>query len=58
MRFFAELERSGALTITRNGYLRLGHRGPDMEAFARSVEVQRTLGVTDCRVLERTICGG
>ena len=25
----------------------------DMEAFARSVEVQRTLGVTDCRVLER-----
>ena len=53
MRFFTALERSGALAITRNGYLRLGHRGADMEAFARSVEVQRALGVTDCRVLER-----
>ena len=27
MRFFTALERSGALAITRNGYLRLGHRG-------------------------------
>ena len=25
MRFFTELERAGALAVTRNGYLRLGH---------------------------------
>ena len=54
MRFFAGFERSGALNITRNGYLRLGHREADMEAFARSVELQRGLGVLDCRVLDRT----
>jgi sarcosine oxidase subunit beta len=53
MRFFAELERSGALVVTRNGYLRLGHGDPDMEAFARSLEIQRALGVSDCRVLAR-----
>ena len=48
MRFFGDLERSGALHITRNGYLRLGHREADMEAFARSVDLQRGLGVADC----------
>src|SRR5262245_58518296 len=53
MRRFSELEATGALTITRNGYLRLGHRDADMAAFARSVEVQRGLGVADCRVLDR-----
>jgi sarcosine oxidase, subunit beta len=52
MRSFADLERSGALHVTRNGYLRLGHSDADMEAFARSVELQRVLGVDDCRVLE------
>ena len=57
MRFFTELERSGALAVTRNGYLRLGHEDADMAAFARSVEVQRTLGVLDCRVLERRRAG-
>ena len=40
------------LEIVRNGYLRLGHRDEDMAAFARSVEVQRDLGVADCRVVE------
>jgi len=53
MRFFTELERSGALAITRNGYLRLAHRQADMEAFVNSLEVQRSLGVADCRVVER-----
>ena len=52
MRSFAALERSGALEIVRNGYVRLGHRPEDLDAFARSVAVQRDLGVTDCRVLE------
>jgi len=33
MRLFAALERSGALAIVRNGYLRLGHRDEDMDAF-------------------------
>jgi sarcosine oxidase subunit beta len=52
MRSFAVLERSGALEIVRNGYLRLGHRDEDLEAFARSVAIQRDLGVSDCRVLD------
>ena len=53
MRTFADLERSGALHVTRSGYLRLGHHPDDMAVFARSVEVQRALGVADCRVLGR-----
>ena len=53
MRMFADLERSGSLHITHNGYLRLAHRDADMEAFARSVELQQALGVADCRLLGR-----
>ena len=53
MRAFDELEDSGAITITRNGYLRLAHREADLEAFHRSVEKQRSFGVTDCRVVDR-----
>jgi sarcosine oxidase subunit beta len=53
MRFFTGLEAAGSLDITRNGYLRLGHRDEDIAAFERSVEVQRELGVADCRVLDR-----
>ena len=52
MRTFAGLERSGAIEIVRNGYLRLAHRAADLEAFARSVAIQRELGVADCRVLD------
>jgi sarcosine oxidase subunit beta len=54
MRSFAELERTGAIDIVHNGYLRLGHRDEDLAAFERSVAIQRDLGVTDCRVLDRT----
>ena len=53
LRFFADLERTGAIEITRNGYLRLGHRDADVESFERSVAIQRSLGVTDCQVLDR-----
>ncbi len=53
MRSFVDLERSGELQITHNGYLRLAHRDADMEAFARSVELQRALGITDARLLDR-----
>lgn len=53
MRSFVALERSGALEVVRNGYLRLAHRQEDLEAFERSVAIQRDLGVTDCRVLDR-----
>ena len=53
MRFFTGLEVAGSLEITRNGYLRLGHRDEDLAAFERSVEVQHELGVTDARVLDR-----
>jgi sarcosine oxidase subunit beta len=53
IRSFDALERSGALEIVRNGYLRLAHRPEDLDAFARSVAMQRDLGVTDCRVLDR-----
>ncbi len=51
MRAFTALERSGALEIVRYGYLRLGHRAEDMAAFARSVDIQHDLGVSDCRVV-------
>jgi sarcosine oxidase, subunit beta len=50
---FAELERRHGLRIVRNGYLRLAHGAQEMVTFARSVEVQRALGVADARVLDR-----
>jgi glycine/D-amino acid oxidase-like deaminating enzyme len=53
MAFFAELERAGSIAIARNGYLRLAHHEADMAAFARSVELQRDLGVRDARVVDR-----
>lgn len=51
MHSFAALERSSSLEIVHNGYLRLGHRDEDIEAFERSVAIQRDLGVPDCRVV-------
>ena len=53
MAVFAELERSGSIAITRNGYLRLAHGEADLAAFERSVELQRELGVLDARVVDR-----
>ncbi len=50
---FAELEHRHGLRIVRNGYLRLAHGAQEMVAFARSVEVQRALGVTDACALDR-----
>lgn len=52
-RLFDELEREHGLRIVRNGYLRLAHTAGQVEAFERSVQVQRSLGVQDARVLER-----
>ncbi|MFL5669638.1 MAG: NAD(P)/FAD-dependent oxidoreductase, partial [Chloroflexota bacterium] len=53
MRAFGDLERTGAIEIVRNGYLRLGHRDEDLEAFGQSVAIQHDLGVSDCRVLDK-----
>jgi len=53
MAMFGALERAGAIAITRNGYLRLAHGETDLAAFERSVELQRELGVTDARVVDR-----
>src|SRR3954470_9478982 len=53
MRTFGELERTGAVEIVHNGYLRLGHRDEDLAAFERSVAIQRYLGVTGCQILDR-----
>ncbi len=53
MDFFRRLETEAGLSITRNGYLRLGHSPQDLEAFERSVEVQRRLGVADPHVLDQ-----
>jgi sarcosine oxidase subunit beta len=53
MRFFDRLERDHGLRIVRNGYLRLGHEEATGAAFARSVEIQRGLGVEDAEVLDR-----
>jgi sarcosine oxidase, subunit beta len=52
MRAFDRLERDQGLEIVRNGYLRLGRDAGSTEAFARSVETQRGLGVGDARVLD------
>jgi sarcosine oxidase subunit beta len=53
MEFFRRLEVEHGLEVTRNGYLRLAHRADDLEVFARSIEVQRDLGVTHPRLLDR-----
>jgi sarcosine oxidase subunit beta len=53
MEFFRWLEREHGLPVTRNGYLRLGRTEPDLDAFERSVAVQRELGVADACVLDR-----
>ena len=53
MKLFRRLESEHGLPITRNGYLRLGRTEADLDAFERSVEVQRELGVRDARVLDR-----
>ncbi len=53
MQAFTSLEREHGLRIVRNGYLRLGHGEDAPEAFARSVEIQRELGVHDARMLDR-----
>lgn len=52
MEFLAELEEEFGLEIVRNGYLRLCRSSEDLSAFQRSVEMQRSLGVPDARVLE------
>ncbi len=58
MRFFTALERSGALAVTRNGYLRLGHRDADYggvraqrraAAGARGRSTLACLTATTCR---------
>jgi sarcosine oxidase subunit beta len=54
MHFFSRLEREHGFEIARNGYLRLGRTDADLDAFARSVEVQRQLGVDDACVLDRS----
>jgi glycine/D-amino acid oxidase-like deaminating enzyme len=58
MRFFRRLETEAGLSITRNGYLRLGHSPADLAAFERSVEAQRDLGVADAAVLDQEDCAG
>jgi sarcosine oxidase subunit beta len=52
MQVFARLEREHGLRVVRNGYLRLGHSAEAPAAFARSVEIQRDLGVRDACVLD------
>lgn len=53
MQAFTRLQREYGLRVVRNGYLRLGHGEDAPAAFARSVEIQRELGVGDARVLDR-----
>jgi sarcosine oxidase subunit beta len=53
MRAFAALERERGLRIVRNGYLRTAHSEAELEAFERSVAIQRELGVADATVLDR-----
>jgi sarcosine oxidase subunit beta len=53
MELFRQLEEEHGLEITRNGYLRLAHTADDLEAFERSVGLQRHLGVLDAEVLDQ-----
>jgi sarcosine oxidase subunit beta len=53
MRTFERLEREHGLGVVRNGYLRLGHGVEAQVGFERSVAVQRELGVSDARVVDR-----
>jgi sarcosine oxidase subunit beta len=53
MEFFRVLERDHELTITRNGYLRLAHDAEALDAFERSVRLQRDQGIRDACVLGR-----
>jgi sarcosine oxidase, subunit beta len=52
LRAFDALEREHGLTIVRNGYLRLGHDAADAARFQASVDVHRSLGIDDVRVLD------
>ncbi len=54
MALFDELERAHGLRVVRNGYLRLAHSSAALAAFAESVRVQRSLGVPDAQVLDRS----
>lgn len=51
--FLTELEEHG-LEFTRTGYLRLGHDATLAESFERSADLQRSLGLEDSRVLDRS----
>jgi sarcosine oxidase subunit beta len=51
MDFFRRLEHERGLDVTRNGYLRLAHTDDAATSFARSVEIQHELGVTDACLL-------
>jgi sarcosine oxidase, subunit beta len=53
MRVFTKLEQEHGLRVVRNGYLRLGHDAEAPAVFERSAEIQRELGVSDARVLDR-----
>jgi sarcosine oxidase subunit beta len=50
MRSFDRLEAEHGLEVTRNGYLRLARAPEQLDAFAASVEHQRSLGI-EARVL-------
>jgi sarcosine oxidase, subunit beta len=51
IRVFQRLEREHALPFVHHGYLRLGHAGADVSGFHQSVELQRSHGLTDARVI-------
>jgi sarcosine oxidase subunit beta len=53
MRVFDRLERDRGLGVVRNGYLRVGHDRAALDAFVRSAEIQRGLGVAQVEVLDR-----
>jgi sarcosine oxidase, subunit beta len=52
MGFFHMLEREHGLDVTHNGYLRLARSDSAAVPFARSVEIQHELGISDARILD------
>ncbi|MQA11854.1 MAG: FAD-dependent oxidoreductase [Pseudonocardiaceae bacterium] len=54
LRFVGHLAENEGLTLNRNGYLRLASNDAALEAFQRSIALQREQGITGPRVLIRS----
>ena len=47
LRFFERFAEAHGIVLVRSGYLRYGSTDADLEAFQRSIDIQRDFGITD-----------